>query len=339
MPPMAGNLLRISPRTRAASGIGRSAAAGGRGPRWRGGGRRRAAGGGAPERWRDRSRRAGERVISSELPGSTVSGSPGLTSLPSIRSVCRSGSIPTAGSSTVSSSISAGISISGPPGQQADREARAVAPGLEAGCRDLAQRAPAGRCDAVDLFDRLEQGVGPAERVLVVAVEDQRLVEEGAQGQLGASSGRRSGGAGGPATPSTNSAGPQPTRAPASSGRASQEWRLELDPGVGPGHRDRLEAAAAQAAQGRLRAGLVGRHHDPVDGDAGAAAEGLDPAQGLGGQRDRVGLGRRSGPARRRSGRCRGRAGRSRRRSPAAPAGRRGWANQASSGTVARATW
>ena len=34
------------------------------------------------------------------------------------------------------------------------------------------------------------------------------------------------------------------------------------------------------------------RHHDAIDGDAGAAVEGLDPAQGLGGQRDRVGLGR-----------------------------------------------
>ena len=125
----------------------------------------------------------------------------------------------------------------------------------------------------------------------MVAVEDQRLVEEGAQGQLGperpAIGWRSSTG-----TPSTNSAGPPADQGAGILGAGEPGVGLELDPGVGPGHRDRLEAAAPQAAQGRLRAGLVRRDHDAVDADTGAAAEGADPAQGLGGQGDRVGLGR-----------------------------------------------
>ena len=139
---------------------------------------------------------------------------------------CPSGSMPTVGSSTVSSSTSAGISIWACLVKQADGEPRALPPGLEA-CRcDLAERAPVGRSEAVDLLDRLEQGLGAAEGVLVVAVEDQRLVEEGAQGQLGRSSGRRSGGAGGPARRRRTRRGPsRPGGRPARGGPATSGAR------------------------------------------------------------------------------------------------------------------
>ncbi len=125
----------------------------------------------------------------------------------------------------------------------------------------------------------------------MVAVEDQRLVEEGAQGQLSR------GAAGDRVAQQDRHSLDELGRPPADQstgvlGPGKPGVRLELDPGVGPGHRDRLEAAAPQAAQGRVRAGLVRRDHDGVDGDAGATAEGLNPPQGLSGQGKRIGFGR-----------------------------------------------
>lgn len=125
---------------------------------------------------------------------------------------------------------------------------------------------------------------------VVVAVEDERLAEEGTQDKILAGVQAKVG-----AQEDGEAAGDTIDRAPGGEwpggGRASQPGAIDGlgDPGIGPGGGDGAKAAGVQRSRHRFGEALMGWSHDAVDGDAGAALEVGGAAQGLG--EEGVGLG------------------------------------------------
>ena len=217
---------------------------------------------------------------------------------------------------------------------QPDEHPVAVPARVEALARQALHRPPADWTQRVDLGRRLTQAVEAARELMLVAVQDERLVEEGPQHEILARMAE-------PVAQEDRQApgdlvGDLPADERPAPRRLGQP--VALEPGVGPRHRDGLEAARHQADRRRLRQPLVRRRHDARNPQPGPALERGDAVQGV------------LGPARRRGLVPQPSQLRTVMRRPCTSSDRkrswrwktrqaRGCANQPSSGVVAIATW
>src|ERR1700686_4340222 len=142
-----------------------------------------------------------------------------------------------------------------------------------AGCvalRDGGERRPPDLTETIDLRGGLRERVRSSREKVVVAVENERLAEEGAQdevlagveAEVGAQQPRQAAGDEVKWPPGGEGAG---------IGRAIEPGALVGvgDPGIGSGSGDSVKAAGAQRAGDGLGESLVRRDHDTVHGDAG----------------------------------------------------------------------
>ena len=152
-------------------------------------------------------------------------------------------------------------------------------PAVAVAGRDVAHRHPAHVAQAVDRRRRRRQRLEAPGDVLVVGVEHDRVVEEGAQRDVGDARAQRD-------ARDDGAAADPVRRAPARQRRVRRE---AIGPRPRIDGRQRVEAQGAESARHVLGAHPVRRRHDAVDVQGRAALEALDPAQRL--RRHRGGAG------------------------------------------------